>query len=350
MKKIITHILFLIPSIILFLSIPVSSNPKEEFIKEQEKTIVTIRIKDKNNNIINSEKGLIISKNGYILTTCHMVKKWYEKVENIMEIEASDKSQLHIEDIISKKCEDNLIILKVKEEDLKSANIVNDIKEKRGDPVFLLDEEIPSIVKTKIKDVKNKKYYLKQTLKDNNQGINPLYNINGEVFAVLPITKQKNYQGNFAVSLENIINNINKKQNLYQAKKITGHKRSENPLKPSSTTSNVSIPDVKYDSEMYKIDNYEASIKKLQEIINSKLASSDIYLKLGSLYLLKGDTKKAIEAYQKAVEIEPKNPEAHFNLAVAYYICNYKKEAYKEYKILSELNKVLAENLIEIIE
>lgn len=346
MKIIYIKIIYIL-LIFLYPSISLSSSFSKEFLDEQTKSIVKIQIKNRTNKVLTSENGLIINENGYIITNCSVIKKWYEKVENILEVELNDKTQLHIEDIVSKRCENNLAIIKVKERDLISLKVVNDPKVKKGDIVLLLEPYNLSFSEAKIENINNKKYFLKHS--SNNSGLKPVFNKKGEVIATIIISKQKSYTNRIALSLENIIDTIRKKEKTYQAKKLIEPKSNNSLLKTNYIKPNIYSPEITLAIESYKTGDYEHAIKNLLKTIQSR-PSPDIYLKVGSMYLLKNETTKALEAYQKAVELAPKKPEAHFNLGIAYYLNNNKREAFKEYKILSELNKELAEQLKELIE
>lgn len=346
MKIIYIKIIFIL-LIFLYPSTSLSYLFSKELLDEQTKSIVKIQIKNRDNKVLTSETGLIINENGYILTSCGVIKKWYEKVENMLEVESNDKTQLHIEDIISKRCENNLIIIKVKEKGLKSLKLATKQDLKKGDTVLLLDPYKLLFNENKIQKIHNKKIFLQYNLKKS--GIIAVFNKNGEVVAIHTILKQKNNSTKIAFSLENIIETIRKKEKTIQVKKIIEFKTNNDPIKNYYKQPNFYSPEISLAIENYKIGNYEEAIRNLLKTLQTN-PSPDIYLKIGSLYLLKNETTKAIESYQKGIELAPKKPEIHFNLGIAYYLNNNKKEAYREYKILSELNKELAEQLKELIE
>jgi len=56
---------------------------------------------------------------------------------------------------------------------------------------------------------------------------------------------------------------------------------------------------------------------------------------LGNAFLEKGDLEAAMSQYQRAVELEPKNPMCHYNLAVGFARANRIDQAE------AELNTVL---------
>jgi tetratricopeptide (TPR) repeat protein len=67
------------------------------------------------------------------------------------------------------------------------------------------------------------------------------------------------------------------------------------------------------------------------------------YLQLGILYAERGESSKAIAAYQKATEANPGLEEAHYRLAQAYSRTGEKSKARAELKLHDQLSKKKAE-------
>jgi tetratricopeptide (TPR) repeat protein len=64
---------------------------------------------------------------------------------------------------------------------------------------------------------------------------------------------------------------------------------------------------------------------------------------LGILYSERGDSSKAIAAYQEATEANPELEEAHFRLAQAYSQTGEKSKAQAELELYEQLSKQAAE-------
>ena len=69
------------------------------------------------------------------------------------------------------------------------------------------------------------------------------------------------------------------------------------------------------------------------------------YLQLGILYSERGDSSKAIAAYQKAIEANPDLEQAHFRLAQAYSRTGEKSKAQAELQLYDQLSKKTAEQV-----
>ena len=77
------------------------------------------------------------------------------------------------------------------------------------------------------------------------------------------------------------------------------------------------------------------------------------YTNLGSAYRRQGNLDGAIEAYQKAIELDPDDAEAYFNLGVAYRNQGKLDESIQAYKRAIELDPDYVEvynNLDEAID
>lgn len=72
---------------------------------------------------------------------------------------------------------------------------------------------------------------------------------------------------------------------------------------------------------------------------------ASLYYNLGVSLNNASKNREAVEAYKKAIEINPNYIEAHYNLALSYLILNDKVAALEKYKLLKNLAPKLAENL-----
>lgn len=65
---------------------------------------------------------------------------------------------------------------------------------------------------------------------------------------------------------------------------------------------------------------------------------ADNYFRHGLAFARKGQIWEAIDAYKKALELTPENPNLHYNLAIEYLKSNKFAEAAEEFKKVIELN------------
>lgn len=107
---------------------------------------------------------------------------------------------------------------------------------------------------------------------------------------------------------------------------------------------------IKTGSEASKKGNLDEAVKSFEQAVAADPKSAMGYVSLGNVYAKKNDTGKAIEAYNKAVSLDSKNAFAHAGLGNAYMQKGDKDAAAKEQKILSGLDKKLAESLEKRIQ
>jgi Flp pilus assembly protein TadD len=62
-----------------------------------------------------------------------------------------------------------------------------------------------------------------------------------------------------------------------------------------------------------------------------------------------GEYSKAIEAFKKAIEIDPVDSAAHFNLGIAYFLSGDSTAASQECTILRDIDKAKADSLTDLI-
>ena len=94
-----------------------------------------------------------------------------------------------------------------------------------------------------------------------------------------------------------------------------------------------------------KVYEHGFSMALLEEVIESYT-----YVNLGAAYRSAGEYTKAIEAYQRALQMDPDNISSHYNLGVCYVDIGDKNSALDEFKILLELDIGLANKLFDPIK
>lgn len=97
-----------------------------------------------------------------------------------------------------------------------------------------------------------------------------------------------------------------------------------------------------------QLGRYDEAVETLKQAIN--ITPHYIpYYNLGVVYYGLGHYDKAIAAYKQAIDFGPNNVGAHFNLGIAYLEIGDKTSALNEYKILKDLDKKQAEQLLNYI-
>ncbi|MFH1799364.1 MAG: tetratricopeptide repeat protein [Candidatus Omnitrophota bacterium] len=94
----------------------------------------------------------------------------------------------------------------------------------------------------------------------------------------------------------------------------------------------------------------DKALESFNKAISLNSKSLYAYIGLGNLYLQKGNIDKAIDSFNKAISLDPKDPQAHSSLGHLYIQKGDKDAALKQHKILSDLDKKLAEQLDKRIQ
>ena len=76
--------------------------------------------------------------------------------------------------------------------------------------------------------------------------------------------------------------------------------------------------------------NYESAERELLKAISSYPENCELLSRLGLTYALIGNFDKSMKYHQRVIKIEPNNPDAHFNAAVAHVRLGERKQAVNE--------------------
>jgi len=105
--------------------------------------------------------------------------------------------------------------------------------------------------------------------------------------------------------------------------------------------------------------DYKRAIHAFEQALELNPQSAEAYKWLGMSYLRLGETPvstfpellgKAVEAFNKSLSINPNEREAHYNLGLTYVALNRLDSAGREYEILKNLDRELADSLLLKIE
>lgn len=99
----------------------------------------------------------------------------------------------------------------------------------------------------------------------------------------------------------------------------------------------------------FKSGRYEDAIESFKHAARLEPRGFGIYRNMGSAYAQLKKYPQAIESLKKAIRIEPNDPQTHMDLGMVYVLSNDKDSAFKEYRILKELNPRMADNLLKLI-
>ena len=97
-------------------------------------------------------------------------------------------------------------------------------------------------------------------------------------------------------------------------------------------------------------EHFAKAVDGLTKYTKENPEYSDGFYLLGSAYYSTGEVKKAIQAYERSLELSPRFARARYNLGIAYFVDQNQNLADEQYNALLDLDKQLAEDLKGIIK
>src|SRR4030065_1542969 len=107
-------------------------------ISSYKKSIVSITVSDRNGQEVGTGNGFIIEQDGIIATSCSVLSKWYQDVQNTMTVTTAGKETFPIDDVLSYNCRKNVALIKVTATGLSSLKLARDHKLKKGEGVIVI--------------------------------------------------------------------------------------------------------------------------------------------------------------------------------------------------------------------
>ncbi|MEW6584289.1 MAG: tetratricopeptide repeat protein [Nitrospirota bacterium] len=335
-----------IPFTILILFYAPLSAREPEWVSEQKKAIVTISIEDREKRQVASARGFVVDRKGIMATDCSIIRKWFEKVEYRIVVMAEGGGNLPFDDLVSKRCENNLALFRVKAQDLAAIQVSGDNILEKGAPVFLFPEtgmEPPSEILIKDAIARGKVYRLSWPISPGLSG-SPLFNAKGEVVGAAVLLSGKGKTSSAAVSLSPVLRQLDIRPEPAKSVIIKSVAPKEAEKKISDAESYVELA-----LAHYKEGRYTDAIAAYGKALKIKPEAS-IYKKLGSIYLIRGEYGKACDTFKNATGLSQDDASAHFNLGLACFLSGDKKMALEEYEILRKIDAERARSLRELME
>jgi Trypsin-like peptidase domain/Tetratricopeptide repeat/TPR repeat len=348
-------------------------------IIQQKRAVVTVHVDDRQGKHVFSGSGFVLDKDGIIVTNCRVVAKWFAKAENRISIETEGGTQYPFEDLLSPRCENDLILIKAGAEGLPAVRLNADYGPKQGEKIVVVRNPSgagASISEGTVKRILKKGNLIQTSIPVSQQSSgSPLFNMKGEVIGASVFTKQDNT----AVLLKNLMLHLEK----YKKRKTLSAHLPKNTMKlpvhekmdtddyftlacsyENSNRYQEAIAAYKQSLQMnpdhveaylnlgvvyYKVGKYSDAIDILKQALSVNPYVLPVYNKLGTAYIIRGAYAMAIDTFRKAAEIAPKDPTAHFNLGIAYFLSGDKSAAFEEYVRLKDIDKERADILRDII-
>jgi tetratricopeptide (TPR) repeat protein len=386
MKKFISPWVFAFTVLVVFLiALQADANVPENILKQQG-AVVTVYIEDKSGRRVASAKGFIVSPDGIIATNCRVASKWFEKAANMMKIEIAGGSQYYLEDLISNRCENNLVLIKIDADRLPAVRVNPGYTVKRGEKIVVVRGPTESknafsegSVTAVVKPGSVMQTSLPLAVAESGS---PVFNMKGEVIGSAVFLTSKQKKSHMASLPKNIREQISKYQKKkassapVRAQPITGSDRETLPVTAeeyfllgskyeSSNSYDAAINaykeslrlDPKYlDAYInlsvvyYKMGRYKDAIDILEQALQVNPYVLSAYNKLGTTYIIRGAYSMAVDTFKKAIDIDPRNALAQFNLGLAYFLKGDRNAAFEQYITLRDMDTERADILRDIID
>jgi Tfp pilus assembly protein PilF len=346
-------------------------------IVRQKSAVVTVHVDDKNGKHVFSGSGFVLDGEGTIVTNCRAGSKWFAKAENRIRIEAEGGTQYPFVDLISPRCENDLILIKTEAEGLPAVRVNTDYRPKQGEKIVIVRKTGAgaAISEGAVRKILQKGKLIQTSIPVTQQSSgSPLFNMRGEVIGASVFMKQNNT----AVLLKDLMLHL-EKYNKRKALAARVPKSTKSPVHEKRDTDDYFTLACSYENSnryheaieaykqslqmnpghmeaylnlgvvYYKIGKYSDAIEILKQALSVNPYVLPAYNKLGTAYILRGAYSMAIDTFRKAAEIDPNDPTAHFNLGIAYFLSGDKSAAFEEYMTLKDIDKERADILRDII-
>jgi hypothetical protein len=326
--------------LLLILIVPCVNAEVPDIVLKQKNTVVIIYVNDKNGNHIVSGSGFIVDQNGVIVTNCNVIVKWFEEVDNTLNVKMEGGIHFSIEDLISSKCENNLALFKIEAKGLPAVKLAADYKPGKGENIFVI-ESLSGLENTishgSIRSVREKDKFIQISIPfTKEKSGSPVFNIKGEAIGAATFLPKKSKDLNFAVPLNGVIKQLDRYRKLEKKSvKIDTPSPIYTPsTKPLTETKTMKIipprpcPTDGRRAPLAKGGKGDYQIKEAEKDSDS----ANAHFLRGCSYDELNMHKEAIKAYQQSVKIKPAFAEAYVNLGLAYYRLGKYTDAINAYK------------------
>ena len=359
--------------------------------------VVYITVTDKNGKEVGKGSGFIIEQDGIIATSCSVLSDWYKDVLNKMTIAVRGRKSFPVDDILSYDRRKNIALIKISARGLSPLNLDTTHKFRKGEDVLILspsDEEFHKVY-GRIKNVSGWFSEITVPVTPEKSG-SPIVTRKGEVAGIATFILKKGKKLGGIVSAQEIKNQLMRYKEyvkrFQKTRALSSHLQMPAegilPEKKNGDSVTEKIDDYMYNyltgcDQMRRL-MYADAVESFQKAVAVKPDSGEAYVNLGNLYyklgkytdaetsyekairitpgipslnsklgtvlILLGEYKRAIDSFNEVVKIDPKNADAYYSLGIAYFLDGNRPAAMNVYKVLKELDRNRAENLLEMLD
>ncbi len=303
----------------------------DRIFQENNDAVVVINTIDKNGRPMGQGSGFIISNDGAVVTNHHVIA---DATKILIKLGGET---IPVDRVISKDKSNDLAVLKIRYGQYPTVTLgsINDIS--IGESVYVigspqgLENTISDGIVSGLREMKQGKRVLQITapVSPGSSG-GPVFNAEGNVIGVVTfqVTEAQNLNFAMPIDLINYSSGVNRNYKISDpVLPVPEYKKTE---KRSVSTGPSSLKLTTKDSKSGKHPAEEA----------------EHWFKKGFFYGKSGMHKEEINAYRKAVALNPGHAKAHYNLGLAYLGLSDINAALQQHDKLKKIDQKLSEKLI----
>ncbi len=365
-----------------------------------ENSVIVITIKDASGLPAATASGTVLRGDGLVATTCSVITQWLLGTRHTMRIVTSDGTDMPVIDVLSCDRKTNTALILIPAEGLRSVMALKQ-KDAPKSAVLLSRLSRQEVRRTPLSLIPPNKKSLaitSSTPVSESLAGGPVLNERGAALGIA--TLDRTSRTTMIVPIETLFDmygqyrKLQKKRSqiellermgegvyseerslpaeVIQAKRQVG-------AQPENPEAHLSLGKACYAAMLFgcAIDAYRTVVRldpdRLEGHVNLGLASyragryrdaanayegalrvqpqsaSILIIKLGAAYLILGDYAQAVSILKNAANLEPKNPQARYNLGIAYFLNGDKNAAMTEYLHLNAIDPERARSLFDLL-
>ena len=282
-------------------------------IVRQKNAVVTVHVDNKNGKHVFSGSGFVLDGEGTIVTNCRVVAKWFAKAENRIRIETEGGTQYPFGDLISPRCENDLILIKAEAEGLPAVRVNTDYSPKQGEKIVIVRNTGTgaAISEGTVRNILKKGKLIQTSIPVTQQSSgSPLFNMRGEVIGASVFMKQNNT----AVLLKDLMLHLGK----YKKRKALAARVPKTPRNCLCMRKRIRMIISPFACSYENSNRYHEAIEAYKQSLQMNPDHMEAYLNLSVVYYKIGKYSDAIEILKQALAVNPYVLTAYNKLGTAY--------------------------------
>ncbi|MBI4834933.1 MAG: tetratricopeptide repeat protein [Planctomycetes bacterium] len=286
--------------------------------------VVTIITYNKKNKQLAQGSGFIVKNDGIIITNQHVIEE-----AKTIEVKTTGGKTIEVENVIYEDSENDFAVLKIVAKNLPTVNLGDSDKVTPGENVYVIgspqgyENSISNGLLSAVRKWKSKKVLQISAPISHGSSGGPVFNENGEVIGIATLTQENAQNVNFAMPINIIKDYIDE-------------------IKPGAPDKNA-VTKSKYNKQatywfwqgraLSEERKNEEAIEAYEKAIEIEPEYAEAYNDIGLIHEGNGNYKKAVLSYKTAIRINPDYADAYNNLGLVYgKMGDYEreKEAYME--------------------